>query len=115
MSEGDSSAQEESWIPWFCNRTGNDIFCEIEKGYIEDTFNLFGLKMYFQRDDYNKALDVILDRTGSYVLNDCFRDSGGVKLPWCPDTSCFVSHRLAMCDCLHPPSLHTIIPYMDTD
>ena len=81
MSEGDSSAQEESWIPWFCNRTGNDIFCEIEKGYIADTFNLFGLKMYFQRDDYNKALDVILDRTGSYVLNDCFRDSGGVKLP----------------------------------
>lgn len=56
-----SSNVEESWIQWFCGLTGNHFFCEVDKGFIEDSFNLFGLKQYVAKD-YNKALDIILDR-----------------------------------------------------
>jgi len=58
-----SSLIEESWIPWFCNLNGNQFFCEIDKSYVDDAFNLFGLKQYFPKD-YNRAVDVILDRLG---------------------------------------------------
>lgn len=58
-----SSFVDESWIQWFCNLAGNHFFCAIDKGYIDDTFNLFGLKQHLPKD-YNKALDTILDRLG---------------------------------------------------
>mmetsp|Transcript_11184 Transcript_11184/g.11211 ORF Transcript_11184/g.11211 Transcript_11184/m.11211 type:complete len:500 (+) Transcript_11184:165-1664(+) len=58
-----SSFVDESWISWFCSLAGNQFFCEIDKGYIDDAFNLFGLKQQFPKD-YNKALDTILDRIG---------------------------------------------------
>ena len=61
MSSDTSSVLEESWIQWFCNLTGNHLFCEVEKGFIEDSFNLFGLKQYAAKD-YTRALDAILDR-----------------------------------------------------
>lgn len=43
---------------------GNQFFAEIEKAYIEDSFNLYGLKQYLPKD-YSKALDVILDKLGA--------------------------------------------------
>ena len=58
-----SSFVEESWIQWFCNLTGNHLFCVVDKSFIEDSFNLFGLKQYIPKD-YNKALDIILDKLG---------------------------------------------------
>ena len=64
MSNGSSetsSFMDESWISWYCGLEGNEFFCEIDKGYIDDAFNLFGLKQQFPKD-YNKALDTILDR-----------------------------------------------------
>jgi len=56
-----SSFLDENWTAWFCGLSGNHFFCEVEKSYIEDTFNLFGLK-HFLPKDYSKALDTILDR-----------------------------------------------------
>ena len=56
-----SSFLDENWTAWFCNLSGNHFFCEVEKSYIEDSFNLFGLKQYLAKD-YSKALDTILDR-----------------------------------------------------
>ena len=56
-----SSFMDENWTSWFCGLSGNHFFCEIEKSYIEDTFNLFGLKQFLSKD-YSKALDTILDR-----------------------------------------------------
>ena len=41
--------------------SGNQFFVEIDKSYIEDSFNLFGLKQYLPKD-FTKALDTILDR-----------------------------------------------------
>ena len=60
-----SSFIDESWISWFCNLTGNHFFCEVDKAYIEDSFNLFGLKQYLPKD-FAKSLDTILDRLGSW-------------------------------------------------
>jgi hypothetical protein len=58
-----SSFIDECWATWFCNLAGNQFFCEIDKAYIEDSFNLFGLKQHLPKD-YSKALDAILDRLG---------------------------------------------------
>ena len=59
--ESDSGSDSECWISWFCSTSGNDFFCQVKKAYIEDTFNLYGLKHYLPQS-YNKALDLILDR-----------------------------------------------------
>ena len=64
-----SSSTEESWIEWFCSLSGNNLFCQVDRGYIEDSFNLFGLKQYFT-NDYSKALDVILDRQRLYEVEN---------------------------------------------
>ena len=58
-----SSFIDECWASWFCNLSGNHFFCEIDKAYMEDSFNLFGLKQHVPKD-YSKALDTILDRLG---------------------------------------------------
>jgi Casein kinase II regulatory subunit len=58
-----SSFIDEGWASWFCNLAGNHFFCEVDKAYMEDPFNLFGLKQYLPKD-YSKALDAILDRLG---------------------------------------------------
>lgn len=63
-----SSVTDDSWINWFCSRRGNDIFCEIDKPFIEDSFNLFGLKQQSTKD-FNKILNVILDKSGISYLN----------------------------------------------
>ena len=64
-----SSVMEESWIQWFCNISGNNLFCEVEKSFIEDSFNLFDLKKYVPKE-YTKALDIILDRVASYDVDN---------------------------------------------
>ena len=55
---------DTTWIKWFCDIPGNEFFCEVDKAFIEDSFNLFGIKQVFPHD-YNSALATILDR------NDC--------------------------------------------
>jgi hypothetical protein len=61
-----SSFIDECWASWFCNLAGNQFFCEVDKAYIEDSFNLFGLKQHLNKD-YSKALDAILDRLGRII------------------------------------------------
>jgi casein kinase II subunit beta len=62
--ESDTTSSEENWTSWFCGLTGNTFFCDVEKAYIEDTFNLYGLKQFVDKN-FNKALDNILDKTGA--------------------------------------------------
>jgi casein kinase II subunit beta len=52
----------ESWIEWFCKQEGNDFFCEVDRRYIEDSFNLYGLRECIGVN-FKKCMDVILDKT----------------------------------------------------
>ena len=64
--ESDSGSDSECWSSWFCGTSGNDLFCQVKRVYIEDAFNLYGLKQYLPQS-YNKALDLILDRLGKFI------------------------------------------------
>ena len=61
--ESESGSDSECWSSWFCSASGHGFFCQVKRSYIEDTFNLYGLKHYLPKS-YNKALDLILDRLG---------------------------------------------------
>ena len=61
ISEG-SSEEEESWVQWFCGLKGNEFLCEVERSYIEDNFNLYGLREVIP--NYRDCLNIILDKSG---------------------------------------------------
>ncbi|VDN86414.1 unnamed protein product, partial [Brugia pahangi] len=52
------SSSEGSWIPSFCDRPGNEFFCEVDESFIIDRSNLIGLKD--QVPHYEYALELIL-------------------------------------------------------
>ena len=66
-SEEEEEEGEESWIDWFCNLAGNEMFCRIDPGFFEDNFNLFGLN---KTDNYDIAIATILDKEGGDVESD---------------------------------------------
>lgn len=48
------------------------MFCEVERGYIEDGFNLYGLRHWVP--SINDSLDVILDRVGKVFASLYMRE-----------------------------------------
>ena len=43
-SEDGSSLDEPSWVSWFCMLRNHEFFCEVDPAFIQDRFNLYGLK-----------------------------------------------------------------------
>lgn len=43
-SEEGSSIDEPSWVAWFCMLRNHEFFCEVDPTFIQDRFNLYGLK-----------------------------------------------------------------------
>jgi casein kinase II subunit beta len=48
----------DGWINWFCDIEGHDFFVEVDDDFIQDSFNLYGLKQLIPR--YEDALEMIL-------------------------------------------------------
>lgn len=67
MSTDSSEESDMTWIEQFCRKPGNQYFCEVEDAYIEDNFNLFGLKSLVP--NFNIALSLILDYELDCELN----------------------------------------------
>lgn len=67
----DYEEEDEKWVQWFCSLAGNEHFCEVAQSYIEDSFNLYGLRALVP--NYQDALNIILDMTGANaaLLNAC--------------------------------------------
>lgn len=67
ISEEDTTgSNEEGWIDWFCGLTGNQFYCVVERSFIEDNFNLFGLRLFLP-DEYDHAYKMLLDRLGMNI------------------------------------------------
>jgi len=60
MDMSSAEEQETSWITNFCASRGNEFFCQVDRSYIEDAFNLYGLKSVVE--NFGECLDLILDR-----------------------------------------------------
>lgn len=56
----DDDSAGESWIDWYCRLSGNEFLCEVDRTFIEDNFNLYGLREIFGTD-YRRDLGIILD------------------------------------------------------
>ena len=84
-----SSFIDECWASWFCNLSGNQFFCEIDKAYMEDSFNLFGLKQHVSKD-YSKALDTILDRLGIWINEICLKNNNTTSPTYAVDVDCLI-------------------------
>jgi casein kinase II subunit beta len=54
-----ASADDTTWIQWFCGLRGNEFFCEVDEAFIADEFNLAGLSSQVPYYDY--ALSMMLD------------------------------------------------------
>lgn len=66
--ESSESGHDEPWIQWFCGLKGHNFFCEVEKSYIEDGFNLYGLRACVS--NFSDSLDLILDLVGPNDSDD---------------------------------------------
>jgi len=66
--DSSASGHDEPWIQWFCGLKGHEMFCQVERAYIEDGFNLYGLRGCVS--NFSDCLDLILDRIGPEDSDD---------------------------------------------
>jgi casein kinase II subunit beta len=55
---GGSSDAPRTWMQWFLGLKGNNFFCKVDRAYMLDQFNLYGLRPLFS--NYREVLDMIL-------------------------------------------------------
>jgi len=70
----DEERETEPWTTWFCNLKEHKMFCVVQRMYMEDQFNLYGLRQ--QVSNYSECIDLILDRTN--LNDDSQKDSEGL-------------------------------------
>ncbi|CAM9615014.1 unnamed protein product [Chrysoparadoxa australica] len=68
----------ETWLEWLCGLSGNEMLCEVDRGYIQDGFNLFGLRHQFEH--YQECLDLILDKVAFDACKDADIAKSAFKL-----------------------------------
>jgi hypothetical protein len=102
--DSSASGHDEPWIQWyvkpivarhttlvmlspltltlfyrrFCKLKGHEMFCEVERSYIEDGFNLYGLRACVS--NFSDCLDLILDRIGPDDSDDSHLTQSACKL-----------------------------------
>ena len=66
-SEEGSSLDEPTWISWFCMLRNHELFCEVDPAFIQDRFNLYGIREIIG-PLYGEAMTMILGYapTGTY-------------------------------------------------
>lgn len=57
-SNPSDSDSDESWVGWFHSSPGNEFLVEVETSYIEDNFNMYGLRQIVPH--YTEAMHTIL-------------------------------------------------------
>lgn len=68
MSSGSEESDSEVWVEAHCRTPGNEFLCEVERSFIEDAFNLYGLRN--QIPYFEDCVDIILDRLDVEDLAD---------------------------------------------
>merc|ERR1719300_1107894 len=53
-----NSSDDERWVEQFLGFEGHEYFCAVDRSFIEDKFNLFGLTVF---EGSKHAIDIILD------------------------------------------------------
>ena len=66
-SSTDDSSDVESWIEWVLLQEGHEFFCEVDRNYIEDNFNLYGLRNIIP--NFRACLNIILDVADSHNID----------------------------------------------
>mmetsp|Transcript_10764 Transcript_10764/g.25680 ORF Transcript_10764/g.25680 Transcript_10764/m.25680 type:complete len:259 (-) Transcript_10764:90-866(-) len=66
MSDVDLEA--ETWIEWFCCLRGNEFLCEVDQSFVEDNFNLYGLRAVIPH--YRDCLELLLDAAAGSDRDD---------------------------------------------
>ena len=74
-SEEGSSLDEPSWVSWFCMLRNHEFFCEVDPAFVQDRFNLYGLKEIVG-PLYGEAMTMIL----GYAPTGTQRHSLGLPL-----------------------------------
>ena len=67
---------EASWVDWFCGLPHNEYYAQVDRSYIEDNFNLYGLRAVVPH--YQNALDVITDESESMGNDESAKELYGL-------------------------------------
>jgi hypothetical protein len=73
-SEEGSSLDEPSWVSWFCMLRNHEFFCEVDPAFVQDRFNLYGLKEIVG-PLYGEAMTMILGYAPTGALSTNAADS----------------------------------------
>ena len=75
-SSQDEDTSESGWILWYCNLEGHKFLIEVPEEYIQDAFNLYGLKAKVNM--FSEAIELIL--TGGTPDEEDLQDEGFLEV-----------------------------------